>query len=243
MLRSLVIISLVMFSVSVLSVSAEVWRDSFDVGTFGEEWEPAVSVAGNPPSDWKIEDGVLKGYWATLGLQLLLMEYHSLDYTIQVRCRVDSGSNPEGGGGIAFRSSAPGQPGGWQSTSDFYMFAIHRTGFRLHRIGTGWWDSPVIEQPMGDAREHSEDDWYTLKLEAKGNDIKGYVNDELLFEIEDDAFDGGFVGVFTGMFTDVSFDDFAITDQDDSLTSGQGGPSSVSSEGKTLTTWAGIKRQ
>ena len=218
------------------------WKDSFDGDKFDEGWEPAVSVAGNPPSDWKVEDGVLKGHWANQGLQLLLMEYPSSDYTVQVRCRVDKGTNPEGGGGIAFRSSAPGQPGGWQGTSNFYMFAIHRTGFRLHRIGAGWWDSPVIEQPMGDAKQHSEDDWYTLKLKIKGDNLQGYVNDELLFEKEDDAFDGSFVGLFTGMHTDASFDDFVITTQDDFEAQTQMPGAAVSPTGTTITTWAGIKK-
>lgn len=233
-MRGFVIVGLIMFSVSVLSASAEMWKDSFDGTTLNRMWKPAVSVAGNPPSDWKIEDGVLKGHWTIQGLQLLLTEYPSSDYTIQVRCRVDKGSNPDGGGGIAFRSSAPGQPGNWQSTANFYMFSIHRTGFKLWRIGAGWWDSPVIERPMGNAKEHSEDDWYTLKLEARSDNLRGYVNDELLFEKQDNTFNGSFVGLFTGMYTDASFDDFVVTDET---------LASVSPQGALMATWAGLKKQ
>jgi hypothetical protein len=155
---------------------------------------------------------------------------------------VDKGVNSEGGGGIAFRSSAPGQPGNWQSTANFYMFAIHRTGFRLHRIGAGWWDSPVIEQPMGGAKKHGEDEWHTLKLEAKVDNLKGYVNDKPLFELQDDAFDGSFVGLFTGMHTDASFDDFVIATEDDLEAQTQMSGAAVSSKGAMITTWADIKK-
>lgn len=240
MLRGFVIVGLIMFSVSVLSVYAETCKDSFDVDTFNERWKPCVSVAGNPASDWKIEDGVLKGHWTINGLQLLLMEYPSLDYTIQVKCRIDNGNNAEGGGGIAFRSMGPGQPGNWQNTANFYMFSIHRTGFRLHRIGAGWWDSPVAEGTLDNAKEHGKDEWYMLKLEARGDSLKGYANDELIFDVQDGAFNGGYVGLFTGMFTDASFDDFIITNQWDSLAQDN---ASVSPEETIKTTWSRLKKQ
>jgi len=177
MLRGFVIVGLIMFSVSVLSASAEMWKDSFDGGELKEEWKPGVSVAGNPPSNWKVEDGVLKGHWANFGQQLLLMEYPSSDYTIQVRCRLDEANNPEGGAGIVFRSYGPGHdPAGWQGTSEFYGFQILRKNLNLWRIGADWWDTIVVEPPIGGAGEHSDNEWYTRlgRLSCSGQDQPRY---------------------------------------------------------------------
>ena len=237
MLRGFVIFGLIMFSVSILSASAEMWKDSFDGDTISDRWKPGVSVGGNPPSDWKVDGGVLKGHWVNQGMQLLLMEYPSPDYTIQVKCRLDKGSNPEGGAGIVFHSYGIGHdPAGWQGTSEFYSLHMHRTGFRLWRIGAGWWDTIVDKPPMGDAKEHSDVEWYTLKLVLKDSNLRGYVNDELLFETQNDRFAGNFVGLVTGMFTDASFDDLVITNQEEVSTV-------VSPEGMLMATWSRLKNQ
>ena len=235
MLRGFVIAGLIMFSVSVLSASAEMQRDSFDGPTLNEMWKPGVSVAGNPPTDWKIEDGVLKGHWANFGQQLLLIEYPSSDYTIQVKCRLDEANNPEGGAGIVFRSYGPGHdPSGWQGTSEFYLFQVLRKTLNLWRIGADWWDTIVVEPPIGGAGEHSDTEWYTLRLVVEGSNFRGYVNDEILFETQDDTFKGDFVGISMGLFTDASFDDFVVTDET---------LASVSPQGALITTWAGLKKQ
>lgn len=235
MLRGVLILGLVMFLVSIWSASAEIWQDSFDSDTISDRWQPGVSVGGNPPSDWQVEEGVLKGHWVNLGMQLLLMEYPSSDYIVQVKCKLDKGNNTEGGAGIVFRSYGIGHdPAGWQGTSEFYSFHLHRTGFRLWRIGAGWWDTIVNQPPMAGAKQHSDIEWYTLKLVFKGSNLRCYVNDALLFETQDDKFAGNFVGLVTGMFTDASFDDFAITDE-----SSYG----ISPQTNSMTTWARLKQR
>jgi hypothetical protein len=103
----------------------------------------------------------------------------------------------------------------------------------LWRIGAGWWDTIVVEPPIGGAGEHSDTEWYTLKLVVTGSNFRGYVNNELIFETQDDAFKGEFVGIGMGLFTDASFDDFVVTDET---------LASVSPQGALITTWAGLKK-
>jgi pectate lyase len=52
--------------------------------------------------------------------------------------------------------------------------------------------------------------WYTLRLEAVGNSIRGYVNNQPLVEAIDDDFADGTYGLAT-LATAAQFDDFTVT--------------------------------
>lgn len=51
-------------------------------------------------------------------------------------------------------------------------------------------------------------EWYRMKVEAKGSSIKCYVNDQLIFELNDTTFSDGVVGIHS--WYDAKFDDFVI---------------------------------
>lgn len=236
MLRGFVIVGLIMFSVSVLSASAEMWKDSFDGDELKEEWKPVVSVFGaNPPTNWKIENGVLTGRWTTWGQQHLLIEYPSLDYTVQVKCRIDKINtiNVDNTAGLIVRSAGPDRINPGQGVVDFYNYGLTpsagNNGISMIYIWADSWDYPGRAQ-----KELKIGEWYTLKMVAKGDNLKGYIDNELAFEVNDGRTKGYFVGVYTALYVNASFDDFVVTDET---------LASVSPQGTLMTTWAGLKKQ
>jgi hypothetical protein len=95
---------------------AEVWMDDFEGNVLNEKWIPIQWVPwADEPWDWKVEDGILKGRWPNWNGQFLfLKDYPSLDYTMQVKCRIDNllQLHGYGGGGFIFRASGTGvEPG------------------------------------------------------------------------------------------------------------------------------------
>jgi hypothetical protein len=236
MLRGFVIVGLIMFSVSVLSASAEMWKDSFDGDELKEEWKPVVSVFGaNPPTNWKIENGVLTGRWTTWGQQHLLIEYPSLDYTVQVKCRIDKINtiDADNAAGLIVRSAGPDRISPGQGVVDFYNYGLTpsagNNGVSMIYIWANGWDYPGRAQ-----KELKIGEWYTLKMVTRGDNLKGYIDDELAFEVNDGRTKGNFVGVFNALYVNASFDDFVVTDEP---------LASVSPQGTLMTTWAGLKKQ
>ncbi len=218
MLRKSAIVSLIMFSLAILSASAETWKDGFDNAELDERWKPAVSFDGGnkPPADWKIDNGVLKGHWAYSHHMLLLMEYPSPDYTIQVKCRIDRAMGEVSWAGIVFHSYGPDNaPTGWRGTSELSMFTINHDGIAsVLRLGPDWYDWVFTSIPV----DYKVGEWCTLKLVVVGANYRAYVNDELAHVGYDGKFKGGFVGLNAGHRVDVSFDDFTITDRVDDPT-------------------------
>ena len=240
MLKRFAIVSLIIFSISVISASAEMWKDSFDGDTINEQWVTAVSKAGARPSaDWKVENGVLTGRWPTFGQQHLLIEYPSPEYTVQVRCRINEivQQSNDNGVGIIFHSSGPGRTNASQGAIDFYGFGIGPTpgpgGAAIWYVGNGNWGSITdsgLESPVDISV------WYTLKLVVKGNSFQGYVDDKLVCDAQDDRFTGNYVGPYMSLYMDASFDEFVVTDQVDDLSA-----SAVDAHEKLSATWGHIK--
>ena len=240
MLKRFAIVSLIMLSISVASASAEMWKDSFDGNAINEKWVTAVSKAGARPSaDWKVESGVLTGRWPTYGQQQLLVEYPSPEYTVQVRCRINEiiQRSNDNGVGIIFRSSGPGRTNAGQGAIDFYGFAIGPTpspgGAAISYVGAGQWGALEVS-PVN--RPVNVGEWYTLKLVVEGNSFRGYVDDELVCDAQDNRFTGNYVGPYMSLYMDASFDEFVVVDQIDDLS-----PSAVDANGKLSATWGHIK--
>jgi hypothetical protein len=56
------------------------------------------------------------------------------------------------------------------------------------------------------------DQWSTLRVVVRGAKFDVYLNDEQLFDVEDETFaEGGRVGLWTKADSVTSFDDFTIT--------------------------------
>jgi hypothetical protein len=237
-----------MFSLAILSASADTWKDGFDDAELDERWKPAVSFYGanRPPADWKVENGVLKGHWAYSELMLLLMEYPSPDYTIQVKCRIDKAMGEISWAGIVFHSYGPDNaPTGW-GTSGYSIFSVLHDGLTLMlRLGSDW---VVTSIPV----DYKVGEWCTLKLVVEGANYRAYVNDELVQVGYDGKFKGGFVGLNAAHKVDVSFDDFMITDRVDDVTlstvekdepGARPASAGVHGRGKLSVTWGHIKSE
>jgi hypothetical protein len=231
----IIIVSCVFLLFADLAV-AEVWVDDFEGDTLDEKWIPIQWVPfANEPWDWKVESGVLKGRWPNWNGQFLfLKEYPSLDYTMQVRCRIDRllQLHQYSGGGFVFRASGTGvEPG--DRIEPFYSFGINDF---IARFAVGG----PLEFRIPTVGNYGLDQWHTLKLLVKNNDFLAYVDDEPVCELRDHRYDGKFVGLCMGCHTYASFDDFMITDQvdEDALSKAFG----VSPDDMALaTTWADLK--
>jgi hypothetical protein len=244
MLRGFVVISLLVFSVSVLSASADMWMDDFSGDKLDERWKPTISIDNaKPPADWEVENGILKGHWPYQGLQLLLIEYPYQNYAVQVKCRIDKQRSVENAVGFIFHSYGPDhKPTAWRGASELSSFGLGtasggRSGWI--RVGSDWWDTPFEVVGKG----YTEGEWYTVKLLVNGADFEGYIDDELIVKEHDDKFNGSFVGLLIAHNTDASFDNFMVGDQEDFEMLDQGNVTGVSPEGMLITTWSGLKKQ
>lgn len=214
-------------------VSGDVWKDDFERAEIGENWTQGVWRANAAP-DWKIEDGVLKGCWAHgFGQILFLDKYPSLDYTIQVKCRIDRARQVSdyGGGWIGFRGAGPGP------VDPFYCFGLIPacSKFFIARGGQNWADAARVPE------NHNIGQWYTIKVVVVDDVFTGYVDDKLVCEMRDRfTIKGGFVSLGVAEQADASFDDFMITDSvdEDALSN-----FAVSLKGALATTWTRLKNR
>ncbi len=188
---------------------AGIWMDDFEREELGEDWVASTRRLDvwTPPPDWRIEEGLLRGYWPNWNYQMLYVNgYDSIDYTVQVRCRIDRVyMMPEfAGAGIIFRSI------GLINLPSSYGFAIHKE-FARFAITHGL---PITFLPAI-PEKHEIGRWYTLKLVAAGSNFLAYVDGELLCKLQDGKYKDEFVGLAIGSNIDASFDDFIISDQVD----------------------------
>ena len=243
MLKRFAIASLIMLSISVISASAEMWKDSFDGNTINDKWVAAVNRAGNPrpPANWEVENGVLTGRWPTWGSQHLLVEYPYPEYTAQVRCRINEviQQSSDNGLGIIFRSYGLGRIMPDRGVVTFYGFGIGPTPSPGR---AGIWYSGALAGQRGVLAASAASfpinvgQWYTMKLVVEGNRFRGYVDDELVCDAQDDKYSGSYVGPYMSLYVDTSFDDFVVTDQIGDLSA-----SAVDANGKLSVTWGGMK--
>jgi len=242
MLKRLAIASLIMLSISVASASAEMWKDSFDGNTINEKWVTAVAKTGDrPATNWKVENGILTGRWPTWGGQQLLIEYPSPKYTVQVKFRINEviQQSIDNGLGIIFRSYGPNRTNASQGAIDLYGFGVGPTPSpgrtAIWYIGDGNWGNLEAATAISPI---NVGEWYTLKLAVEGNRFRGYVDDELVCDAQDDRFSGNYVGPYVSLYMDASFDEFVITDQVDDLSA-----SAVDAHGKLSATWGHMKTE
>jgi hypothetical protein len=219
-----------------LSVSANIWKDDFEREELGKDWTPTTWCAGDAPFNWNIDKGIIKGCWPNWDAQMLfLTEYPSLDYTIQVKCRIDKVWMEPGlaGAGFIFRSTGPEFIGGCIGPFYGYFIGSPQCGFMICD-GGGWQITGAIPE------KHNPDQWYTLKLVVKGDDFFTYVDDKPVCRLSDGRFRGKFVGLSIGSNIDASFDDFMISDRvdDQALIDFD-----VQAKDKLTTSWGYIKQK
>ena len=96
-----------------------------------------------------------------------------------------------------------------------------------------------VYNPLGNFRpteKHKLGEWYTFKVEVSGQNIKCYIDDEMVFDIKDNTFEKGKIGLATGLAR-VAVDEVEVQ--------GPGIPENIAvqSTGKIAVTWGYIKEE
>jgi TolB protein len=125
------------------------------------------------------------------------------DFRLEVDAAQEAGPN-NNGYGILFR---------FQDRDNYYRFDISGDGFfLLSKFHEGEWVT-LVPWTASSAINIGQSD-NRLSVEAIGSEIRVYANDNLLTEVEDEAFTGGNFGFFASTFSEpnltVSFDDIKL---------------------------------
>lgn len=135
--------------------------------------------------DWKAEDGTFKATGTPAHFALAGKEEWA-DYSFQVTTQILGSNNPQKNwlkSYLFFRV---------QDTKNFYRFGIHGDGkvVDLYKCVDNQWTHLANSQLIS-----KKEKWYTLKIEVVGEKIKGYADNKLVIETEDDAFLNGRIGL------------------------------------------------
>ena len=208
----------VIFMVAILTpiVSAGVWQENFDRG-LPDDWN---EVKG----EWKIEKDA---YAETSGAEYAKTMFGDedwTDYTLEVDVTLVENVNVNAAG-VLIRADTDGDNGMrfWIRTDQ------HKCQFSRWRENQ--WDHIVTPLPV----DPEVGETYRLKVVAEGQNYQCFVNDELLFEGDDDAKfrDSGRIGFITNT-ANVHFDNLVIDGADI--------PSfAVAPNGKLTTRWGQLK--
>ena len=116
------------------------------------------------------------------------------DHTVNLKLR----SRDDDGIGIMFR---------YQDPDNYYMFSMGRQ--RNYRTIIKKVDG-VVTELAGDTVGYNENQWYDVKIDVQGNTIKAYLDDTLLFDVQDDSLASGKIGLYSWGNTGSEFDDLSI---------------------------------
>jgi hypothetical protein len=161
-----------------------IFFDDFSKPGFETRWDIVLST-------WFVGDGILvhnsggnnKGDVLVKGLTFK-------DGIIELKCLHTYGDTDWG---IIFRGT---------SIDSCYCFLFENGSLWIRNGGTN--GGTIKSTPYNP----SVGEWYKMRVEAKGSSIKCYVNDQLIFEIDDSTFSEGVVGIHS--WYDAKFDDFVI---------------------------------
>jgi hypothetical protein len=185
-----------------LSVVLPAWAGTqlwdFEDVKQGDDWEAFNGT-------WKIEDGVYKETSAAgPGMKALVGEPDWDDYTIEADIRIDSNK----WAGLVFRA---------QNEFEYYIFYPEPTPgvtafFRHLPGGFGNRDRPPPNKTAIKGLDIKVGEWYTMKIEVKGNKFKCFLNDVEQFEGTDpeNKYKTGRVGIWAWE-TKASFDNFTVS--------------------------------
>jgi hypothetical protein len=147
------------------------------------------------------------------------------DYTFEVKVR-NMGTNNHFG--VGFRDDGKGNHYGFylnDAADGNYWFGFFNGGYTAF---SGW-------GPSKGATKDAED-WNILRVEAQGPQLKVYINDTLMIEVNDKTFQTGPIALVSD-----KNDRVAIAQFDYVRLEGDGIPLSVSSGNKLATIWGRIK--
>jgi len=156
------------------------------------------------PSYWTVENGVYKSSPAAYGTYTFTGDENWVNYTVEAKVKYVSGSSSFYGAfaGIAFRYFYV--PYG----NYFYAFVMYPTAtsnqiqFKLRSYSGGFTTVNATNYSFNVGK------FYTLKVVAEGDTIKGYINGEYVLKMTDTAKHRGSVGFFMGGYGEA--DDFKV---------------------------------
>lgn len=202
------------------SVFAGTWKDDFEDANLAD-WEQAGAAA-----KWIESKGVVVSELPPVesGNRSFLVtgEQSWKDYTVTVNLRI---VNLVGGDwcGILLR---------YNDENSYYWFGLS-AAWTSYAAGTANETKEQENLRVGFGQ------WYALRVEAKNDNFKFFINDELAFELTDSLLPSGRVGLLT-QNSMTEFDDFSITGPEIP----DGGPGfPVEPKDRLATTWSKIKQQ
>jgi hypothetical protein len=161
-----------------LVLSAHPWSDDFDAYPPSADGSGVWTFSGG---SWRIEDGTLVGQDSCADWSQLQGAFRGddrwRDYCFSARFRVESrGSSRYDGPWFGVRCSTEG---------DGYVLQFGADTWYLHKIVFGI--ATRAHNCLAQGPCTPGDAWHTLRLETRANRIKAMLNDQLLFDVVDDA--------------------------------------------------------
>lgn len=143
---------------------------------------------------WKLKDN---GHYAKAGTRQLVYfgDNAITDFTLEVEVLLEGATGSSSTAGIVFhaRNYASSPHDSYTSIQGYYL-ALSNNTVVLERLNYADDSEPIAS----DAQTIQSDVYYKLKIQARGNVITVWLNDEQVFEVMDDwAFANGKVGLYT----------------------------------------------
>lgn len=143
---------------------------------------------------WKLKDN---GHYAKAGTRQLVYfgDNAITDFTLEVEVLLEGATGSSSTAGIVFhaRNYASSPHDSYTSIQGYYL-ALSNNTVVLERLNYADDSEPIAS----DAQTIQSDVYYKLKIQARGNVITVWLNDEQVFEVTDDwAFANGKVGLYT----------------------------------------------
>jgi len=163
---------------------------SFGFGVDSSKWHSYVG-------EWSFKDGVIKQSSTKDYYPLALLEDKKFsDVDVSVEFKPISGKI-DASGGVVFRAV---------DSKNYYIVRANalEDNFRLYTFKDG------IRSQIASATvdEPKIGEFHNIRVEAKGNNIKAYLNGKLLIEHSDNSFKDGYVGLWTKADSITEFKNF-----------------------------------
>lgn len=172
-------------------------------------WKQAMTLRAQAGSQWKVESDELRPTNHLLvqsssagekkQFNLCIANESRQDLSLSVKLRAKSGMIDRGGG-LVWRYLDPG---------NYYIMRWNplEMNLRLYKVVDGVRTQLDTAEAPGDPNV-----WHSIKIVTVGRDIRGYFDEKLLTEAEDDQFaDAGAIGLWTKADAVTEFDDLSMT--------------------------------
>ena len=158
-------------------------------------WQAASSSQPGIPTEWNISNGTLD---VTGGNEVLIKSGKTWsDFTLEADINIINTC-----AGIMFRAN---------DASNGYMWQFNYGNLgtlRVHKLVNGSY-TVMNSIPMG--MQINTNTWYHIKIVATGQDIKTYVNNTLVSDLNDNTFSSGSIGIRNAVNEHAQYDNIKVT--------------------------------